>query len=405
MISNMISYAVVRTLVRVRAGSLTDRNQAAKCPMLAAWLALALALTAGCRPTLEQPPEPTAVTTGEASADVTAPNALCVALDEVLDFTYRERELSVETNAAWQVLHGVLAFQREFLITHQGQSVPAVDYLLNGGEMRGWTVEIVTNPSSGKRGLRAALELGSQAGQGHADQWLANMVQAGVSMEQPVKVGADAVTMQEWVAQSQWDAPRNLDREYSWTLIALNRCLPTDTTWTASDGQPWSIQRLVEEEASQDLTDSACGGTHRAIALASALKRRRTEGGSIDGAWLAAEEVVKEAIARAREYQNRDGSFSTRFFERPGTSPDLALNLGCTGHTLEFLSIALPDEALNEPWMQRAVLYLCDVFRDTRKVPLECGALYHATHGLVLYRQRVFGPRTYAVSATKPDAS
>lgn len=405
MISNMISYAVVRTLVRVRAGSLTDRNQAAKCPMLAAWLALALALTAGCRPTLEQPPEPTAVTTGEASADVTAPNALCVALDEVLDFTYRERELSVETNAAWQVLHGVLAFQREFLITHQGQSVPAVDYLLNGGEMRGWTVEIVTNPSSGKRGLRAALELGSQAGQGHADQWLANMVQAGVSMEQPVKVGADAVTMQEWVAQSQWDAPRNLDREYSWTLIALNRCLPTDTTWTASDGQPWSIQRLVEEEASQDLTDSACGGTHRAIALASALKRRRTEGGSIDGAWLAAEEVVKEAIARAREYQNRDGSFSTRFFERPGTSPDLAMNLGCTGHTLEFLSIALPDEALNEPWMQRAVLYLCDVFRATRKVPLECGALYHATHGLVLYRQRVFGPRTYAVSATKPDAS
>ncbi len=346
-----------------------------------------------------------AASTGAAPADDTTDNALCAALDEVLDFTYRERELSVETNAAWQVLHGVLAFQREFLITHQGQSVPAVDYLVNGGEMRGWTVEIVTNPSSGKRGLRAALELGSQAGQGHTDQWLANMVQAGLSMEQPVKVGSDAVTMQEWVAQAQWDAPRNMDREYSWTLIALNRCLPTDTTWTASDGQLWSIERLVEEEATQDLIDSACGGTHRAIALASALKRRRSEGGAIEGAWLEAEQVVEEAIARAREYQNPDGSFSTRFFERPGTSPDLALNLGCTGHTLEFLSIAVPDEALNEPWMQRAVLYLCEVFRATRKVPLECGALYHSAHGLVLYRQRVFGPRTYATPAAKPDAS
>ena len=115
--------------------------------------------------------------------------------------------------------------------------------------------------------------------------------------------------------------------------------------------------------------------------------------------------MVEQAIARAREYQNPDGSFSTRFFERRGTSPDLALNLGCTGHTLEFLSIAFPTTTLREPWLRRAVLYLCDVFRATRKVPLECGALYHAAHGLVLYRQRLFGPRTYAVPAGAPAAS
>jgi hypothetical protein len=378
-------------------------------------LALILALAAGCSPMVEPSPEsvePSAESTAtladssrNASADDAANDALCAALDEVLDFTYRERELSVETNAAWQVLHGVLAYQREFLIAHEGREVPAVDYLLNGGEMRGWTVEIVTRPGAGGRGLRAELELGSQAGQGHTDQWLANMVQAGLSLEQPVQVGSDSVTMQEWLAQAQWDVPRNLDREYSWTLIAFNRCLPTDTTWTASDGQTWSIERLVEEEASQDLIGSACGGTHRAIALASALKRRRSEGGSIDGAWLEAEQVLEQAIARAREYQNPDGSFSTRFFERRGTSPDLALNLGCTGHTLEFLSIAVSDDALSEPWMQRAVAYLCDVFRATRKVPLECGALYHAAHGLVLYRQRVFGPRSYAVPSAAPTAS
>ena len=90
-----------------------------------------------------------------ASADDAANDTLCAALDEVLDFTYRERELSVETNAAWQILHGVLAYQREFLIAVEGREVPAVDYLLNGGEMRGWTVEIVTRPGSGGRGLRA----------------------------------------------------------------------------------------------------------------------------------------------------------------------------------------------------------------------------------------------------------
>jgi hypothetical protein len=366
-------------------------------------LTTCLAGLPGCRPTLERPSE---------SPTATAPvpdnppgDALCAAVDDVLDFTYRERELSVETNAAWQILHGVLAYQREFLIKHDGVTSSAVDYLLDGGSMRGWTVEIVTDPRSGRRGLRAALELGSQAGQGHTDQWLANMVQAGLSLDQGVKVDGETVTMQEWLGQSQWDVPRNLDREYSWTLIAMNRCLPTDATWAASDGQTWSIERLVQEEASQDLNGSACGGTHRAIALAAARRHRRTEGRSIDGGWLEAEDVVQEAMALAQEYQNPDGSFSTRFFERPGTSPDLAINLGSTGHTLEFLSIAVSDEQLREPWMQRAVLYLCDVFRATRKIPLECGALYHAAHGLVLYRQRVFGPRSYAVPAPAPNAS
>ena len=29
----------------------------------------------------------------------------------------------------------------------------------------------------------------------------------------------------------------------------------------------------------------------------------------------------------------------------------------------------------------------------TRELDLECGALYHAAHGLVLYRERVWGER------------
>ena len=229
------------------------------------------------------------------------------------------------------------------------------------------------------------------------------MAQAGLSLDQTLRVGDETVTMQDWVHQSQWDVPRNVEREYSWTLIALNRYLPTDATWTASDGQTWSIARLVEIEAGQELGTSACGGTHRAIALALALKRHRSEGGTLEGSWAEAERVVQEAIANARRYQNPDGSLSTRFFESPGSSPDLGQNLGSTGHTLEFLSIAVDDSQLNEPWLRRAVAYLCDVFRATRNVPLECGALYHATHGLILYRARVFGPRSYGQPVSESD--
>jgi hypothetical protein len=38
-------------------------------------------------------------------------------------------------------------------------------------------------------------------------------------------------------------------------------------------------------------------------------------------------------------------------------------------------------------------VFLCDQFKRTRPIDLECGALYHAAHGLQLYRARRFGPR------------
>jgi hypothetical protein len=58
---------------------------------------------------------------------------------------------------------------------------------------------------------------------------------------------------------------------------------------------------------------------------------------------------------------------------------------------LEFVVMASTDEALREPWIQRAVLSLCDLIQKTKSIDMECGALYHATHGLVLYRQRLYG--------------
>ena len=43
--------------------------------------------------------------------------------------------------------------------------------------------------------------------------------------------------------------------------------------------------------------------------------------------------------------------------------------------------------------MRRAVGYMCRLLERTKHIDLECGALYHAAHGLVLYRAKVYGPR------------
>ncbi len=211
-------------------------------------------------------------------------------------------------------------------------------------------------------------------------------------------MGDETVTMQDFVSQVQWDVPRNIEREYSWTLIGLTHFLPTDASWTALDGETWSIERLVQIEAEQELGTSACGGTHRVIGLTMALNRHLAAGGQLAGGWALAKQVIEQAVTDARQYQNSDGSFSTRYFTSPGSSPDLAQNLGTTGHILEFLALSLNDQQLRQPWVQQAAANLCELFRLTRNVPLECGALYHAAHGLLLYRTRVYGPKRYAAA-------
>ena len=69
------------------------------------------------------------------------------------------------------------------------------------------------------------------------------------------------------------------------------------------------------------------------------------------------------------------------------------------GHTLEFVILASNDDELREPWVERAVVRLCDLFRKTKPIDLECGALYHAAHGLAVYRERMFGGRSYLAAA------
>ena len=316
-------------------------------------------------------------------------------LDEELEDTF-SRPLSLTQQATWQILHGALAFGREFQVTGPlGEPVSAVDHLLAGGTMKGWEIELV--PSAGREtpGIRARLNPGSKVGQGHCDQWFAVLAQCHLAPDEEFKVQGHSLTMADFVHQVQQDVPRNLEREFSWTLIGLTIYLPTTAKWTASDGRMWSIERLVEIELEQELDTSACGGTHRLIGLTMALNQHLAQGGELTGVWADADMLIQASVDRAKELQNPDGSFSVNYFLRPGMSSDLAQDLGSTGHILEFLTLALTEERLSEPWVQRSVAHMSELFGRTREMGLECGALYHAAHGMVLYRHRAYGPRTW----------
>ena len=309
-------------------------------------------------------------------------------VDRVLDSVLHQRALNADVHAAWQVLHGALAYGRDFPLTVQEKKVSAVDYLLDGGRLNGWQFTPGDRLDNGAVGLRAVLQPGSSSGQGHADQWLAVLAQCGLPLEQKLTIQGSDYQLEDYLAQVQRDLPSNVEREWSWTVIALTRYLSTDAEWQARDGSTWSVEQLVEEETQQQLSTSACGGTHRLIGITMALDKRRSENAKIGPVWRTAEETIRYAVQRAREFQNGDGSFSTNYFQRSGISADTAQVLTTTGHTLEFLALALSPEELQQPWVLRAAHRLCEVLEETEELSLECGALYHAVHGLVIFRQK-----------------
>lgn len=317
----------------------------------------------------------------------------------------RDRHMSPQVNNAWQIVHGVLAFGRDLKVVDNGRTVEALDWILKGGNLKGWVLV------PGDHGLKDVEEPGSKSGEGHDDQWLGYLSQCGMSPDEPVMAGGREFKVADLVTQAQWDVREGM--EATWTLMALSTYLPLDAKWTARDGSEWSLERLIDMEASQNLHESACGGSHRMYAIAVALNRYLDEGGPLTGGWKKADERVKQTVRLARQFQEADGGFSTNFFERPGTSPEVQLRINTTGHVFEFLTVALPENPPHEPnqdpadadlyiradWVTRAAVFLCDLLDETADEPLECGGLYHAAHGLVLFRQRLFGDPSAAGSA------
>lgn len=318
-------------------------------------------------------------------------------LDDALDFTLEKRRLDVKDQAAWQIIHGALAYKRKFLVRAGDKDVPAVEYALAGGQMKGWHMVEgdVIDEKTGRRGVRALLEGGTKAGQGHYDQWMGYLSDTGLKLDEKVMAEGKEHTVADYLRQIELDVPRNMDREYSWTIMALTAYHPTDYKWTASDGKEWSLPQLVETELSYNIDESPCGGTHRMYGLALARNRHLAAGGKLEGVWQKCEEKIEEQIKRAKASQNADGSLSAVYFQRPATAPEITVWMASSGHVFEFLAEAQSKEQLEEPWMKRAASKLCEQFRKTKAVDVECASLFHATHGLVLYREKVFGPREY----------
>jgi hypothetical protein len=341
----------------------------------------------GCEPNTPLASDPTQPVD---SNRLVANGSLVERIDQTLAFNRDRRLLDVDRNAAWQVAHGAVAYGNDLKLQVDGKSVPALEYLLQGGQMRGWEIDTGAVLASTQRpSVQAYVEAGSYVGQGHVDQFLGYLSQASLPLSTPIRLGDQTLTIADWGRTAQHLVPNNPYREYSWTLIALTNLFPDELTWTAADGKEWTLEPLAEFEAKQDLAESPCGGMHRLMGLAHTVRYWKKRDLPFRGGWLAAKQVVDQAVETIKKYQNTDGSFSTNYTIRPGTSADLSTRIGTTGHTLEFLAYAIEPGELTAPWMQRSVERLCDWLESASDVELECGGLYHGLSGLRIYRDRL----------------
>jgi hypothetical protein len=293
------------------------------------------------------------------------------------------------THAFWTVFHGILGSGLEKTMLTDPltkKKINAIDYICNGGEIRG----LQFLPT--KDGLD--VQTGPQfVGQGHQDQFIAEMAQWGMPLKRKFKVGGRDFTFEDFARHSKMRAStkQNPPQELSWAIIIIGQYYGTDVEWTNTFGEKLNYRDVVRYEVDASIDQAACGGTHRLFGMTWAYHLHLKNGGKTEGVWRDVAAKIDTYKALARDQQAPDGACSTDYFKGKGKSPDPQLRISTSGHTVEWLALAMTDEELRSPWMQNAVNALAMQILEMKDSEVEGGALYHAAHGLHIYHQRVFG--------------
>jgi|GEM_PF-2177284 len=337
---------------------------------------------------------------------------------------------NVPGHTPWMIMHGVLALRDEYQLKIDNQLVSALDYITKRNPVYQAVLPDPQRPGNPlvpvqshwfeatAHGGRAQPYVVSFAFEGHTNQFLAILSMSNLPLthefvvNDPKKPGASkTITMADMVRHAKLNVHIGNPNEIAWTLWFLANYLEADEKWLDKDGQPWSMEQLVIAQTNAPLFSGAqdlapCGGTHGLFSLACACNSYQAKFGKLQGAWLAARQKLDNHIEFARRGQNRDGSFSTEFFKANGYSPEMGPRFKSSGHMLEWLMMALPPERLKEQWVQSAVMSVAnDLVRwgGTGLDTGDTGAMYHALHAMVLYRNRI-EPPTPAVPPTPPAA-
>lgn len=296
---------------------------------------------------------------------------------------YFHRPESSAAQSPWGVMHSLIAFGVDTELYVAERKVNAIGWLCWNGTCRGQRLFVVRDGQPVPRYGPGV--------QGHDGQFLSMLAQSRVKLDYEIRIGDNRMTVADLVEyEKKTCRPRT---ELTFKLIGLSHYLDSNDTWRSASGAPWSIPRLVQEELGQPIVGGTCGGTHRLMALSYAVYQRRRRGEAIDGQWKRAEKYIDDYIEYTFKLQNSDGSFSTNWFARRGDWGGPKRHLETTGHILEWLVFAVPEEQLADPRVVQAVDYLTTLLTSHRTDSWHIGSAGHALHALAIYDERMFGGR------------
>ena len=290
------------------------------------------------------PPAAAAPETPSAASTISDP--LAAQVQQAIEVTSR-RFLETEVHTPWQIVHGLLAYRRDYQIKQNGVKVNALNWVASGPEYK-------NQPWFEKTSYGAHAHPYNNvpyAFQGHPNQFMAYMTMCDLPLDFKFRTSSgEMASISDFISGAQMEV--NDREEVTWTLWFLSHYIEPDAHWINKDGQPWSMERLIQIENGKVVTSAACGGTHGLFALAYARNAYRESGRPITGAWFEADQKVQRYVEEARANQNSDGTFSSNYFQGPGYSTDFVKRIGTTGHILEFICVAVPQSRLQEEWVR-----------------------------------------------------
>lgn len=305
-------------------------------------------------------------------------------VEQAIDIT-TTRPVYANLHSPWQLFHGVLALRNGYTVRLGRQEVNVIEWLST------------SNPQFAGKPLFYKTQYGGRTHkftepfhfEGHPNQFPALLTMSNLPADHTFSIGrGQTITMMDLVNQAKMEA--NTREEMTWTLWFLAQYLHPDDEWINQTGDHWSMERLVRIQTDARVIGTACGGTHGLFALAFARKHYLEKTNRpLRGVWLEADQKVKRHILMARSLQRTDGSFPTGYFSGTGTPTDLKQRLAAPGHMMEWLSMALPDDQLDDAWVRRGINYVADTLIRYRYQQADCGPMYHALNALISYRDRI----------------
>ncbi|MFG0254127.1 MAG: hypothetical protein ACF787_03370 [Rhodopirellula sp. JB053] len=246
---------------------------------------------------------------------------------------------------------------------------------------------------------------------------LATFAMAAISVENEIRIGESSGTIGDLVRWEQSNVRSGVD--LSRVLFALSTYLSPDVTWTNSEGETWSLDRIAEEELNRRVSVTKADAIDRLIGLTRYVVCARRHDLPRTGRHLQVERYVARFHDHAMQLQGRDGKWGPLYFGYSASTDPNALSrqivgstdqesLFSTGNILLWLTMSLTPEQLQTPEIVRAAIAVNNGLASNRKrnklstfSPHELEMSMRCVRAISEYNRRVFEAAEHSKVAVK----